>query len=117
MNLERRSKRRLLLGHPLSASLGANPVWVVDLSETGARLRHQRTVSTLRNQRLVLRWEDEAFVATATILSSRLVATREGIAYVSRVRFAQMDPDTRGRLERIVAAIRDLDRQQATRRA
>lgn len=87
---ERRTANRIRIANNIPVAIGRGNGVIVDLSLSGARVRH--TVTALRgsNVRVSFLWHDERFAATAEVLASRVVALGSDARptlYESRVRF------------------------------
>lgn len=85
---------------------------LVDLSEHGARVRHDVQAPRGSNVRLTFAWHNERFAASAEVLSSRVVAL--GMAdvptvYESRLRFRPLTDATAELLARVLGSVEDAD--------
>ena len=106
---DRRNGTRVRLDRMLAARIGRNDGLVVDLSVSGARVRHSGTLLRGATVRMTFDWSGRKFAAGAEVLSSRVVmlGTREGesATYETRLRFMVIDNDARELLARMLQAI------------
>ncbi len=88
---DRRITTRHRLGDTLSVILGRGEGTLVDISASGARVRHSAPARLGSRVRLSFEWEKQRFSATAVVLASRVVAlgSLQGGAtqFESRLRF------------------------------
>jgi hypothetical protein len=92
--------------------LGRGKGVLVDLSEHGARVRHDVQAPRGSNVRLTFAWHKERFAASAEVLSSRVVAL--GMAdvptvYESRLRFRPLTDAAADLLSRVLGSVEDAD--------
>lgn len=100
---ERRRAERLSIAGTIPVFFGRGEGVLIDLSQTGARVRHSVPVRRGTSVRISFEWQRRRFAATATILAARMVSLGAGPSYESRVHFTAIDPDA----ERVLAAALD----------
>ncbi|HKR62962.1 MAG TPA: PilZ domain-containing protein [Thermoanaerobaculia bacterium] len=109
---ERRTAPRLRVTESLPVFVGRGVGTLVDLSATGARVRHAVQAQRGSNVRLTFEWHGERFGATAEVLSSRVVSLGNGESptiYESRLRFRLLTDAARDLLDRVLVAIENED--------
>lgn len=106
---DRRRSFRVRLDRVLTVHLGRHQGVIFDLSVDGARVRHSGTLLRGTATRVLFDWGAERFVASAEVLSSRLVmlGARDGesATYETRLRFTMMEPASRDLLARVIATV------------
>lgn len=85
---------------------------LVDVSPSGARIRHVAPVRRGAAVRVSFTWQHARFSATTEVLSSRVISLGVGPSYESRVRFILVDEDS----ERVLATFVEQITGRATRR-
>ena len=101
--LERRRAERLAVSFRLAAIVGRGEGWVVDLSRSGARLRHSAPVRRGACVRVSFEWQQRRFSATATVISARVISLGTVLSYESRVHFSGVDAKS----EKVLSATLD----------
>lgn len=91
---ERRGAERLAVAEPVPVIFGRGQGMLVDLSQTGARIRHSSPVQRGAAARFTFEWEKRRFSATATVLASRVISLGAGLSYESRVRFSALEAES-----------------------
>jgi hypothetical protein len=111
-NQDRRRAERLRISGAVTVVFGRGEGVLVDLSETGARIRHHAPVRRGATVRISFEWEHARFSATANVLASRVVSLGNGPSYESRVCFTAFD---RGAEVLLARAIEDISGQNVRR--
>ena len=108
---DRRSAPRMKLGGTHPVLIGRGNGVVIDLSETGARIRHSTATRRGEKIRLSLEWEGERFSAHAEVLSCRVVSIGNGggTTFESRLRFVSLPPGAAEVLQRTMQALQQRD--------
>lgn len=104
---ERRSAPRLAVIVPLDATINRNPAEIIDLSSSGALVRHE--YGLMRGHvRLRFSWNGARFSEQVKLVSSRLVAMRDDkTSYESRFAFEAVSDESRPGLEHAIATLHD----------
>lgn len=98
---EKRHARRIKLDPPCEGTLSHQPVTIVDLSTSGARLQHPAPLVFQPGKKFVLefRCEGEALRLECTLTRTRLEPGRNRKpVYVTGIRFVETDAPTLERL-------------------
>lgn len=110
---DRRTAPRIRINGNVAAHLGRRDAALVDISASGARVRHSFSVSRGAVMRLAFNWHSERFAANAEVLAVRVFALGDGkggaTIFESRLRFAYVAPEAASALERILADITGRD--------
>lgn len=93
---ERRGAERLAVNSTINIFFGRGEGVLVDLSRTGARIRHSVAVQRGTSARISFEWERKRFSATATVLAARVISLGRGMSYESRVQFSGIDDESQG---------------------
>jgi hypothetical protein len=97
---ERRRAERLAVNTTIDVFFGRGPGVLVDLSQSGARIRHSSPVQRGASARISFEWERRRFSATATVLAARVISLGAALSYESRVHFSAVSPES----EQVLAA-------------
>lgn len=89
---DRRRSTRLRVSATVPVVFGRGEGILVDLSHTGARVRHSVAARRGTSVRLSFEWEKQRFSATAEVLAARVISLGNGPSYETRVRFTAFDP-------------------------
>jgi hypothetical protein len=108
---DRRNAPRMKLGGKHPVLIGRGNGVVMDLSETGARIRHSTATRRGEKIRLSLEWEGERFAAHAEVMACRVVSIGNGggTTFESRVRFVSMPPGAAEILQRTMQTLEQRD--------
>jgi hypothetical protein len=108
---DRRGAPRMRLGGKHPILIGRGDGVVMDVSETGARVRHSTATRRGERIRLSLEWEGERFSAHAEVLACRVVSIGNGggTTFESRLRFVSMPPGAAEVLQRTMQALQQRD--------
>jgi len=87
----RRAAERLSVSGSIAVTFGRGEGVLIDLSKTGARIRHQSPVRRGSTVRVAFEWNRARFSASAEVLASRIASLGAGPSYESRVRFTSLD--------------------------
>ncbi|HEX2832212.1 MAG TPA: PilZ domain-containing protein [Thermoanaerobaculia bacterium] len=113
---DRRTTPRLRIREALAVVFGRGDGTLVDISATGARVRHSAPVRLGMHVRLSFEWQQQRFSANGVVLASRVIAlgTTGGSATVfeSRLRFTAISSDAAELLTHFMESVeaRDLNR-------
>lgn len=105
-SLDRRGAPRLRVAGSIPAMIGRGDGALVDLSESGAKVRHSAMVRRGSVVRLSFRWQGARFSSSAEVLSSRVVSLGRGdtaTMYESRLRFTNLSEGA----DRVLAGMLD----------
>lgn len=106
---DRRREERIRLDRILAARVGRHDGVILDLSSRGVRVRHSGTLLRGATMRITFDWGGQKFVASAEVLSSRVVMLGanegESAAYETRFRFSGLESGARELLDRVLATI------------
>jgi len=93
---ERRIASRLRIGGTVGIRIGRGEGVLVDISEHGARVRHQTLVVRGARVRVSFDDDDRRFSASAEVLASRVISLGavDGTTYESRLRFTGIDAES-----------------------
>jgi hypothetical protein len=108
---ERRTASRLRIGHTVGIRIGRGEGVLVDLSERGARVRHQTLVLRGSTVRFSFDYEDRRFSTSAEVLASRVISLGpvDGTTYESRLRFTTVDAESSAVLALTLESLADRD--------
>lgn len=109
---ERRTAERLRVSGIVSVVFGRGEGILVDLSRTGARIRHSAPVRRGTTARFSFEWNRRRFSATAEVLAARVISLGTGPSYESRIRFTSIDPAA---VDVLVKAIDDMTERDVRR--
>jgi len=105
---DRRRSARFKLAEPFTAIVGRGTATLVDISATGARIRHTYPLARASEVRVKFDWKGERFEATAEVLASRVVGIGEnGTVFETRLRFIRITRDASAVLERTITDLGD----------
>jgi hypothetical protein len=92
LGADRRVATRLRISGTVGVLIGRGEGVLVDLSATGARVRHRTLVRRGAVVRVSFDGGERRFSASAEVLASRVVSLGDGTTYESRLRFTALDP-------------------------
>lgn len=92
---ERRGGERLRVAGTVNVIFGRGTGVLVDLSESGARIRHSVAMRRGTSVRISFESEHARFSANAEVLAARVISIGNGPSYESRVRFTSLDAESR----------------------
>jgi len=97
---EKRNARRIALHPPIAGSLSHQPVSLVDLSTSGARVQHDVKMLFQPGKRFILEFtcEGDQFQLTCTVARSRMEMNGSRTMYTSGVRFVDLQDSDHERL-------------------
>ena len=97
---EKRNARRLELQPPVAGSLSHQPVSLIDLSSSGARIQHDAKMLFQPGKRFVLEFscDGEKFRLSCTVARSRMEMNGSRTLYTSGVRFVDLSEEDDERL-------------------
>jgi hypothetical protein len=90
---------------PIDVFFGRGVGVLVDLSRTGAHIRHSSAVQRGASARISFEWERRRFSATATVLTARVISLGAELSYESRVHFSVVDDRSQRVLATALGAI------------
>jgi hypothetical protein len=102
---ERRISQRFRVAGTVPVVMGRGEGVLIDLSEHGARIRHVIPVRRGTTVRISFEWNGARFTATAEVLAARVVSLGTGPSYESRVRFLNVDTDSKSVLTSAIDGI------------
>lgn len=107
---DRRTSIRFKPAHPLVAIVGRGTGSVIDISLSGARIRHDRAVARGARARIAFDWNGGRFEATAEVLGSRVAGIEgKGTLFESRIRFLSFVGSSAELLERMRESVAKAD--------
>jgi hypothetical protein len=110
---ERRGAIRLRVDGAVPVTVGRGSGYVVDISETGIRVRHSVPLTCHQVVRIAFEWHGERFCASADVMGCRIASLGtsdgEGALYESRLRFRSLAPEYSEILSRILATLKNRD--------
>lgn len=92
---ERRISQRFSISGKVPIVMGRGDGVLIDLSEHGARIRHFMPARRGSSARFSFEWNGARFSATAEVLAVRVVSLGNGPSYESRLRFTDLDADSK----------------------
>lgn len=101
----RRKNDRVRVEGSIPVIFGRGKGELIDISPSGARIRHFAPVRRGAAVRVSFTWRHTRFSATTEVLSSRVVSLGIGPSYESRVRFILLDDESERALATIVEQI------------
>jgi len=114
MRQEKRRVQRVVLEKPIEGALHKQPVTIIDLSTTGARVEHPTPMSGRKQFDLRFLSGEEEFLVRCELVRSRLQRSardRSAIVYCSGLRFVEPTEELRASIRTLVATL--VERQQA----
>jgi hypothetical protein len=107
---DRRVASRLRISGTVAVLIGRGDGVLVDLSATGARIRHRTLVRRGATVRISFGGE-RRFSASAEVLASRVISlgANDGTTYESRLRFTALDAEAAGVLQLTLESLAGLD--------
>lgn len=103
---DRRRAERVRIDGKIPALIGRGDGQLIDLSRSGAKIRHTTLVGRGATVRVSFQCSERRFSASAEVLASRVVTIGGGdTQYESRLRFTAIDPGSDATLERALEAI------------
>lgn len=105
----RRAAERLRVSGKVAVTFGRGEGVLIDLSKTGARIRHQAAVRRGSTVRVTFEWNRARFSANAEVLASRIASLGTGPSYESRVRFTALDAGSDLVLAQMLEGMADRD--------
>jgi len=109
LGAERRVASRLRISGTVGVLIGRGEGVLVDLSETGARIRHRTLVRRGAIVRISFEGGERRFSAAAEVLASRVVSLGDGTTYESRLRFTALDAESAAVLASTLESLAGLD--------
>ena len=110
-SLDRRRRPRHRVDGLIPATIGRGRGTIIDISESGTRIRHATGIVTHSLVRVSFSWQSEHFAATAEVIATRMVslssAPDEPAEYESRLHFRALSPQMAQILARILAALQE----------
>jgi hypothetical protein len=107
---ERRRSPRFRLRQPVAMNIGRGTGSLIDISATGARVRHTVAVARGAYVRVTFERQGARFEAVAEVLASRVATIAAGqTLYESRIRFLSFSGASSELLERLLADLDDGD--------
>jgi hypothetical protein len=101
---DRRGSARFKLVEPLTTFIGRGTGTLIDLSATGARIRHTCAVVRGAEVRVKFEWNAQRFEAVGQVLASRVSGIGpDGTLFESRIHFLRFTHDSSTVLERALA--------------
>lgn len=107
---DRRRSPRHKPAHPIAVVIGRGAGAVIDISATGARIRHNGAVRGGAQVRITFDWKGDRFETVAVVLSSRVAGVgMGGTLFESRVTFLTLTESSTALLDRALADLGDGD--------
>lgn len=107
---DRRRSQRFRVAQPVATLVGRGTGSLVDLSATGARIRHTCAVVRGARVRVTFEWKGERFEATGQVLASRVTGIgTEGTLFESRLHFLPLSASSTSVLEHALSDLGDGD--------
>lgn len=105
---DRRRSARFKLTENVTAIFGRGTGTLIDISASGARIRHTASVARGAQVRVKFEWKGERFEAAGEVLASRVAGIGpDGTLFESRIRFVRFLHDASAVLERALADLSD----------
>ena len=107
MEKDKRKARRIHFMEPVEASLSHNPVNLVDLSSSGARIQHAEALPFNREKKFMLhfKYEGERFSLNCQLVRSRFEKSARQLAYTTGVRFVDLTEEAHEALWGLLAML------------
>lgn len=100
---DRRRSPRFRPRQPVATNIGRGTGSLIDISATGARLRHTVAVARGAQVRVTFEWDGARFEAAGEVLASRVATVAAGqTLYDSRIRFLSLTGASSELLERVL---------------
>ena len=110
---DRRVASRTRIAGVIAAHMSRRDAVLIDLSDRGAKVRHEFSVLRGSSVRLAFEWNGGRFATNAEVLASRVIALGDGnggaTIFESRLRFMEVDRDCELVLQRVIAEFADRD--------
>lgn len=118
---ERRRYQRVPFARPLAAKLGANRVFIVDISVSGVRVAHQGELPLQNEHKLSFEWNGDTIAFNCAVVRTEIDrpnSDRTKIVYQSGMRFTSAYGQSAALLRGLIAehVMRALDEQKANAR-